>query len=55
MPVRTSNSDYELFAAEYPLFYKNRILIPFLPFYRIILAAKSGKLAIEWKTIRKHR
>lgn len=55
VPVRVSNPDYRIFAKHYPFFYKYKILLPLLPFYRVIRGVKSGRLLTEWKIIRSHR
>ena len=34
VPVRRSNRDYAAFAGAYPLFYRHKLLLPLLPFYR---------------------
>lgn len=53
VPVRKSDPRYQVFALYYPLFYKYKILLPLLPFYRVFKAAASGKLTEEWKAIRR--
>ena len=35
VPVRRSNKDYAAFAGAYPLFYRHKLLLPLLPFYRL--------------------
>ena len=54
VPMRSTNPDYKGFAARYPMFYKYRILLPLLPFYRIYNSMKEGRLSAEWKYIRKN-
>lgn len=55
VPVSRKNKAYETYAAGYPLFYKHKILLPLLPFYRTFRAIKSGKLKHEAETIMKSR
>ena len=51
VPVRRSQAHYEAFAARYPVFYKYKILLPLLPFYRVFFAIKKGKFGAEAKAI----
>ena len=53
VPVTRKNADYEMYANGYPFFYKHKILLPILPFYRTFKAIKGGKLKIEMEAIRK--
>jgi len=55
VPVRNSNPDYQKFARLYPVFYKNKVLLPLLPFYRILQTAKKGRLRTELKALWNHR
>ena len=55
VPVRASNPAYQSFARVYPEFYKNKILLPLLPFYRILRSAKTGKLGTELRTLWYHQ
>ena len=55
VPVRSSNPDYQKYARLYPEFYKNKILLPLLPFYRIMQTAKKGRLREELKILWYHR
>lgn len=54
VPFLASDPRYRVFAGYYPFFYKHRILLPFLPVYRVVRAAAKGRLAPEWKSIWKH-
>lgn len=54
VPFMASDPRYRVFAGYYPFFYKHRILLPFLPVYRVVRAAAKGRLAPEWKSIWKH-
>lgn len=47
VPVRKSSRGYNVYAKEYPMFYKYKILLPFLPFYRVIRGLRNGKLQKE--------
>lgn len=53
VPVRKKNSDYAAFAFQYPLFYKHKVLLPFLPIYRTFQALKNGKFKEEINAIKK--
>lgn len=52
VPVSRKNKDYAVFAGSYPFFYKHKILLPLLPFYRTIRAMKSGKFQVEAKALK---
>lgn len=52
VPVSKKNKDYNNFAGQYPFFYKYRILLPILPFYRTFRAMKGGRFGAEAKAIR---
>ena len=49
IPVLRSDHRYKAFAAKYPLFYRNKILLPLLPLYRVFRSVKTGLFAKEWK------
>ncbi len=51
VPVSKKNKDYANYALVYPLFYKYKILLPFLPFYRVFKALKNGRFRAEAKAI----
>ena len=51
VPISKKNENYEAFAAWYPFFYKHKLLLPVLPFYRTIRALKNGKFAAEAQAI----
>ena len=53
VPVSRKNPRYEVFAKQYPLFYRVKILLPFLPFYRIFRSIKGGRFRREASAIRK--
>jgi len=52
VPISRKNKDYEAYAGSYPIFYKYKILLPFLPFYRTIRAMKAGRFKAEARAIR---
>ncbi|MBQ5330365.1 MAG: nucleotidyltransferase family protein [Oscillospiraceae bacterium] len=52
VPVSRKDPRYISFAAMYPLFYKHKILLPLLPFYRIFRAVRSGRFKKEAKVLR---
>ncbi len=51
VPVKKSNWRYEDFEHEYPFFYKHKILLIFLPGYRIIRSWCSGRLMRELRAL----
>lgn len=53
VPVSKKNEYYNDFASKYPLFYKYKILLPALPFYRISRSLRSGRMIAELKAIQK--
>ena len=52
VPVSRENIRYAGFAARYPFFYQHKVLLPFLPFYRIFRAMKAGRFQAEAKAIK---
>ena len=52
VPVSKKNKDYDSYANRYPFFYQHKILLPFLPFYRIFQAMKNGRFTIVAKAIK---
>lgn len=55
VPVRTSDPNYQVFASLYPEFYTNKMILPLLPFYRILRAAITGRFGAEWRALWNHR
>lgn len=56
VPISRKNSRYEAFAANYPFFYRHKILLPLLPFYRafnVLRKGKMKKLVAELKTLKR--
>ena len=53
VPVSPKNKDYIRFANSYPTFYKYKILLPLLPFYRVIVGLKNGRLSKEMNVLKK--
>ena len=51
VPIRKTHPDYIAYAEQYPLFYEYKILLPMLPFYRILQSAKAGRFLKELKAI----
>ena len=51
MPVRKNTGEYEYYAKVYPQFYGNKLLLPFLPFYRIFMAIKRGTFLKELRAL----
>ncbi|MBR4812806.1 MAG: nucleotidyltransferase family protein [Lachnospiraceae bacterium] len=52
VPVSRKNEAYDAFSRQYPTFYKHKILLPFLPFYRTARAICGGRFGGELKSIR---
>ena len=53
VPASVKNKDYDVYAGAYPLFYKHKILLPVLPFYRTLRSIRSGRFKLEAAAIRK--
>ena len=53
VPIRKNDKGYASYADSYPFFYKHKILLPLLPFYRTIRAMKSGRFKSEVKALKK--
>ena len=52
VPVSKKNRDYAAYAGVYPFFYKHKILLPLLPFYRTFCAIKTGRLGVEVNAVK---
>ena len=54
-PVSRHNPSYTVYAAQYPTFYKHKLLLPLLPFYRLIHGLKNSRKRIitEIRTLMK--
>ena len=52
VPVNKKDKYYYIYAGKYPFFYKHKIFLPFLPFYRTFRAMKSGKLKAELNALK---
>jgi hypothetical protein len=52
VPFSKKNTSYAAYAGQYPFFYKHKILLPLLPFYRTIRAMKAGRFQAEAKAIK---
>ena len=52
VPVSKKNSAYDAFSRQYPTFYRHKILLPLLPFYRTAKAIRSGRFRGEFNAIR---
>lgn len=55
VPVSKKNKDYAAYAGAYPFFYKYKMFIPFLPFYRTFRSIKEGRFKSEARAIKKTR
>ena len=52
VPVSRKNKNYAKFAHSYPFFYKHKILLPLLPFYRTFRSLKAGRFRAEAKALK---
>ncbi len=52
VPVSKKNKNYIAYSKYYPFFYKHKILLPLLPFYRVLRSLKSGRLIRELKALK---
>lgn len=52
VPVSRKNPRYGEFALNHPFFYRHKLLLPFLPFYRAFRVMKNGRFKSEVKAIR---
>ena len=53
VPVSKKDPRYKSMSAAYPAFYRHRILLPALPFYRTFKAMKKGTFKAEAKALKK--
>ncbi len=53
VPFSKKNPDYDNFSGMYPAFYHRKILLPFLPFYRIFKSIKRGRFREEYDALKK--
>ena len=52
-PLNKNSWNYRNLSYEFPLFYKCKILLPLLPFYRVFLRLASGRLKAELKALKR--
>ncbi len=52
VPISRKNREYEDYAAQYSLFYRYKILLPVLPFYRTVRAIRGRRFGREAKAIK---
>ena len=52
VPVSKKNKSYTDYASQYPFFYKYKIFLPLLPFYRTFRAMKAGRFRSEAKALK---
>ena len=52
-PLNKNSWNYRNLSYEFPFFYRHRIFLPLLPFYRVILRLASGRLKAELKALKK--
>ena len=53
VPIRPGSRGYDEYSKVYPFFYKYKILLPFLPLYRLGRAFRKGVLKQEIRAVRK--
>ena len=55
VPVSRDNPSYKAYEAQYPFFYKHKLFLPLLPFYRLIHSLKKSRRRIitEIRTLMK--
>ena len=53
VPVSAKNPAYADYASTYPLFYRHKLLLPLLPFYRTFRSMKAGRFKAEARAVRK--
>ena len=49
VPLRKSNPKYNAYKKQYPLFYKHPVILPFLPFFRLIHIAIKGRKRLSYE------
>ncbi len=54
VPFSRKNRLYHIYEVRYPLFYRYKIILPFLPFYRLFGAIRRGTFKRELRAIRKN-
>ena len=52
-PLNKNSWNYRNLSCEFPFFYRHRIFLPLLPFYRVFLRLFSGRLKAELKALKK--
>lgn len=52
VPFSRKNEEYEAYAKQYPTFYRHKILLPVLPFYRIAGSIWKGRFMSELKSLK---
>lgn len=52
VPVSKKNKSYADYARQYPFFYKYKIFLPLLPFYRTFRSMKAGRFKSEARAIK---
>ena len=52
VPISKKNPGYAIFACFYPIFYRHKVLLPLLPFYRTFRAIQSGSFKAEAKAVK---
>ncbi len=52
VPFSRKNGSYAAYAAMYPFFYRHRLLLPFLPFWRLFRSIRSGRFKTEAKAVK---
>ena len=52
VPLSEKNEESAAFTTFYSFFYKHKVLLPLLPFYRVLRGLKNGKLIAELKALK---
>lgn len=52
VPLSEKNEKYAALTSFYSFFYKHKVLLPFLPFYRLLRGLKNGRMIAELKALK---
>ncbi|MDO4539453.1 MAG: hypothetical protein Q4B54_14905, partial [Coriobacteriales bacterium] len=55
VPMSKKNKNYAAYEGSYPFFYKHKILLPLLPFYRTVRYMRAGRIRAEAEAIKRAR
>jgi hypothetical protein len=51
-PISGKDRNHDNFEKRFPFFYKHRLLLPLLPFYRTFCSIKAGRFQAEAKALK---